>query len=295
MSRKPAQTRHSATAQVETTCVSCSAPVPGRYCAACGELRADLRRDGVHHFGLELVESFTHLDGKVFRSLRALFAQPGELTRQYLRGARRPYMTPLQVFLVANLVFFLVQSWVSWNTLTTPLAVQTSMQPYSALAREHLRHFVEDHGVSLDVVHREFDASVVVYAKSLVLLMVPLFALGSALVCVPRARGVLTQLVAALHLYAAFLLFQSLVLGPLALAIAKGSGAEVLADQVVTVLLALVMTVYNASVLRRVFGFGRFSSLARALLLDVVFGLVLMGYRFLLFFIVLHTIDLPSR
>jgi hypothetical protein len=276
-------------------CVSCSAPVQGRYCSACGELRADLRRDGVHPIGLELLESFTHLDGKVFRSLRTLFAQPGELTRQYLRGARRPYMTPLQVFLVANLVFFLVQSWVAWNTLTTPLAVQTSMQPYSEFAREHLRHFVEEHGVSLDQVRQKFDASVVVYAKSLVFLMVPLFALGSMLVCVPRTRGVLAQLVAALHLYAAFLLFQSLVMGPLALAIAKGTGAEALADQVVTVLLALVMTVYNAAVLRRVFGFGRFSSLARALLLDGVFGLVLVSYRFLLFFIVLHTIDLPSR
>jgi hypothetical protein len=279
-------------------CVSCSAPVQGRYCSACGELRADLRRDGVHHFGLELFESFTHLDGKVFRSLRTLFAQPGELTRHYLRGARRPYMTPLQVFLVANLVFFLMQSWVSWNTLTTPLVAHTSMQPYSELAREHLRHFVEQHGVSLDLVRQKFDAAVVVYAKSLVLLMVPLYALGSALVCVPRPRGVLAQFVAALHLYAAFLLFQSLVLGPLALAIAKGLGAdrsEIVADQVVTVLLALVMTVYNAAVLRRVFGFGRFSSLARALLLDGVFGLVLMSYRFLLFFIVLHTIDLSGR
>ncbi len=278
--------------------MSCSAPVQGRHCSACGELRADLRREGMHHLGLELFESFTHLDGKVFRSLRALFAQPGELTRQYLRGARRPYMTPLQVFLVANLVFFLVQSWVSWNTLTTPLVVHTSMQPYSELAREHLRHFVEEHGVALDLVRQKFDASVVVYAKSLVLLMVPLFALGSMLVCVPRARGVLAQLVAALHLYAAFLLFQSLVMGPLALAIARGLGsdqAEAIADRVVTVLLALVLTVYNVAVLRRVFGFGRVSSIGRALLLDAVFALVLMGYRFLLFFIVLHTIDLSSR
>lgn len=275
-------------------CVSCSAPVEGRYCSACGELRADLRREGVHHFGLELFESFTHLDGKVFRSLRTLFAQPGELTRQYLRGARRPYMSPLQVFLVANLVFFLVQSWVKWNTLTTPLAVQTGMQPYSEFAREHLRHFVEEHGVSLDLVRRKFDASVVVYAKSLVFLMVPLFALGSALVCVPRTRGVLVQLVAALHLYAAFLLFQSLVMGPLALAIAKGTGSEALADQVVTALLALALTVYGAVVLGRVFGFGRLSALARALLLDAVFALVLVGYRLLLFFIVLHTIDLSG-
>ena len=128
--------------------------------------------------------------------------------------------------------------------------------------------------------------------------MVPLYALGSAFVTLPRARGVLVQLVAALHLYAAFMLFQSLVMGPLAMGIVRWRGvdhSEAVVDRVITSVLVLALTFYNAAVLRRLFGFGRLSSLARALALDLVFGLVLMGYRFLLFFIVLHTIDVGGH
>ena len=37
---------------------------------------------------------------------QSLITQPGLLTDAYVRGRRKPYLAPLQVFLIANLVFF---------------------------------------------------------------------------------------------------------------------------------------------------------------------------------------------
>jgi hypothetical protein len=279
-------------------CPSCSAVIVGQHCSACGELRADRRHDGLGHLVLDLFESLTHVDGKIFRSLRALFLRPGELTVQYLRGARKLYMSPMHVFVVANIVYFLVQSWLSWKSLTTPLATQLHLQFYSEFAREHLAAFLAQNGLEYETVAPRFDAAVRVYAKSLVFLMVPLFALGSALVCIPRTRSALTQLVAALHLYAAFLCFHAVIVGPLATALVAWRGperSEAQVDNWVTSLMLVAFTLYNTGVLRRVFGFGWISAVLRALALALVFAAVLLAYRFLLFLIVLHTADFSGR
>ena len=49
-------------------CVTCGAPVAGKFCAACGEKRPGPDDYRLEHFADEAVESFTHADGKVFRS-----------------------------------------------------------------------------------------------------------------------------------------------------------------------------------------------------------------------------------
>ena len=46
----------------------------------------------------------TDLDGRFWRSLRALMLQPGRLSRDYLDGRRRHWMTPGGLFLLANVL-----------------------------------------------------------------------------------------------------------------------------------------------------------------------------------------------
>lgn len=62
------------------------------------------------HFFLHSLHEFTHLDSKIFATLRYLFTRPGFLTQEYLAGRRVHYVKPLSVFLVACAVFFLVDS-----------------------------------------------------------------------------------------------------------------------------------------------------------------------------------------
>ncbi|WP_425106184.1 DUF3667 domain-containing protein [Ancylobacter sp.] len=89
-------------------CANCHEPLGGRFCARCGEKLVGPADHTLRRFLEHLFEAFTHADGKVFLTLRCLLTRPGRLTADYLRGKRKPYIPPLQLFLIANLIFFLL-------------------------------------------------------------------------------------------------------------------------------------------------------------------------------------------
>jgi hypothetical protein len=57
------------------------------------------------------VDAFWELsgwDGRFATTVRALFRHPGMLTREFLEGRRARYISPLRLYLMASLVYFLV-------------------------------------------------------------------------------------------------------------------------------------------------------------------------------------------
>jgi hypothetical protein len=89
------------------TCPTCSAPVVARYCGRCGE-RMLCERD--HSFAAFVGEAASHvfsLDNRLWRTLRAMF-RAGLLTQEYIAGRRRPYLSPVQLFLLLSVAFFLI-------------------------------------------------------------------------------------------------------------------------------------------------------------------------------------------
>lgn len=93
-------------------CENCSTPLQGRYCHQCGQTA----HNPLRHFGHaveDVFESFWHLDGRIFRTLRDLWS-PGRLANRYLAGHRAPYIAPLRLFVVLSvLTFFVAQYAVS--------------------------------------------------------------------------------------------------------------------------------------------------------------------------------------
>ena len=55
----------------------------------------------------EVFESFWHLDGRVFRTLRDLLV-PGRTALEYLAGHRQRYLPPLRMFVIMSLLAFFV-------------------------------------------------------------------------------------------------------------------------------------------------------------------------------------------
>lgn len=87
-------------------CENCRTVLIGGYCHVCGQ-RA---HSPLHHFGHaveEVFESFWHLDGRIFRTLRDLFV-PGRLAVDYLAGHRVRYVAPLRLFIILSLMTFFV-------------------------------------------------------------------------------------------------------------------------------------------------------------------------------------------
>lgn len=89
------------------TCRNCGVPVDGAYCAACGQETA-LRLPTLREFLREAAGRYVALDGRFWRTMFALLARPGFLTREYLAGRRRRYIRPARLYLFATLIFFAV-------------------------------------------------------------------------------------------------------------------------------------------------------------------------------------------
>jgi hypothetical protein len=87
-------------------CGNCHAPLQGQYCHACGQSRHSPTRH-LGHAIEEVFESFWHLDGRVWRTLRDLLV-PGRVARDYLAGHRVRYIAPLRLFVILTLLTFFV-------------------------------------------------------------------------------------------------------------------------------------------------------------------------------------------
>lgn len=93
-------------AAVHTECLNCGAALHGRFCAACGQAADDHHRS-ILHLMWEAVEGLFHLDGRLARTLPALFLHPGRLARDHFEGRRQRHVPPFRLFLVTLLLFML--------------------------------------------------------------------------------------------------------------------------------------------------------------------------------------------
>jgi uncharacterized protein DUF3667 len=88
------------------TCLNCGVALTGPFCSSCGQ------RDVPPYPSLRelVVDAFWELsgwDGRFAATVRALVAKPGKLTREFLEGRRARYISPLRLYLMCSLVYFL--------------------------------------------------------------------------------------------------------------------------------------------------------------------------------------------
>lgn len=109
----PAETLHQ-------RCKNCEAPLHGPFCAACGqEAHGSARSLGTLFH--DALHSLTHLDGRLWRTLRALVLRPGLLTVEYLADRRARYLPPFRLYLVISVLFFAIAA--AGSPGTDPAAV----------------------------------------------------------------------------------------------------------------------------------------------------------------------------
>ena len=92
------------------TCPTCGKLVTTRFCATCGESPISPREQTLRGLAERLFQAFTSIDTKTARSVWTLIRQPGQLTVSWTNGIRKPYVAPITLFLLINVLFFAVQS-----------------------------------------------------------------------------------------------------------------------------------------------------------------------------------------
>ncbi|RZV36420.1 MAG: DUF3667 domain-containing protein [Chromatiales bacterium] len=93
-------------------CKNCQAGLNGAYCSTCGQKDVDLERPILGLLGGVIKETF-ELDGRSALTIKTLFRHPGLLTSKFLDGRRRRYTSPLRLYLVISIVFFVVVAWLA--------------------------------------------------------------------------------------------------------------------------------------------------------------------------------------
>lgn len=81
------------------------------YCPHCGQKNKKLELQFKHFFH-DFISGAFNLDSKIFRTLRLLIFQPGELPKLFLAGKRTMYVPPVRLYLIISLIYFTLLSFV---------------------------------------------------------------------------------------------------------------------------------------------------------------------------------------
>ncbi len=271
-------------------CPTCNLQVATPFCPQCGERPLAPRDLTLRGLLAQLFHAFSNIDGRLIGSLRCLVNRPGELTVAYVQGRRMPYIGPFQLFLIANVLFFAVQSLTGVNVIGVTLDSHLHGQDWSEAAQELVAHRLDSLQTTLDRYAPVFDQAVVLNAKALIILMVFPFALLLPLVFYGTRRSFVAHATFSLHFYAFLLLLFCVSLAVTAVDVMLGGAglASPRMDNILSVLNFAAAAIYLHIAIGKVYGARGAPRGIRALALTMGAAAILLGYRFLVFLITLY-------
>lgn len=98
--------------ELMTECQNCQTRLDGAYCGNCGQRNVDLERP-IWALVADVVKETFEIDSRAWLTIKTLFFHPGKLTSDFLAGRRRTYTSPLRLYLVVSLSFFVVVAWLA--------------------------------------------------------------------------------------------------------------------------------------------------------------------------------------
>jgi len=262
------------------------------FCPGCGEEPLRPRDLTVRDMSGQFLGAFSSVDGLLARSFRLLLTRPGELSLAHVAGRRRALLGPLQLFFIANALFFAVQSLTHFNIFSSTLDSHLHQQDWSPIAQALLDHRLAAKGVTLAAFAPAFDHAAVLNAKALIILMALAFVPFLPAVFFGAHRRLGAHIVFALHLYTFILLLfcLSLLLAEAQLRLGGAGLASPAVD--------LTLTLFNlgATALYLWFAIGAFYGargplrIAKMAGLAVAVGGITLGYRFAIFLVTLYSV-----
>jgi hypothetical protein len=261
------------------------------FCPRCGEEPLALRELTLRGLAEKLLHAVTSIDARTARSAWKLLRRPGELTLAWTSGVRRAYVAPFQLFLIANVLFFALQWMTSENVFSSSLDSHLHHQDWSELAQSQLARRLEPTQMSPEQYAPLFDRAVVINAKSLILLMTLPFALLLPLAFLRERRPFMTHVAFSLHLYTFLLLVFCVALLAAKLSAFLGFGGldAPMVDNVLSGANLAACAAYIYLAIGPVYGATGTLRATKALLLALAVAAIVLGYRFVLFFITLYT------
>lgn len=276
-----------------TTCPNCGSAQLRTYCPDCGQKnKVDFSvRSILSDFG----EFVWGSDSRLIRTLGD-YLDPGIYLKNWFDGKRARYISPIKMFLLINLIYFVSLAGfhsfgVGFDTLVTSYHGQLENQIYSSVIRGPAETLTNHSGLEEHEFAERYNNRVFTTSNSFVLVLSLIIACMLFLINFRRSGLLYHHINAGLY-YGGFLLFLMLTVN-IILAISLGimviTGTEVtwvFSDLFVTVFMACVLTVVTFFVQKRVYQQQFWINLLKALFFGVVLiSVSVLIYRFLLFWI----------
>lgn len=90
----------------ERRCPNCDEPALGEYCHACGQRHGELLPRW-QAWVLEALDELLLVEARLPRTVISLFRHPGEQTAEWWQGRRAKYVSPIRLYLLIAVPFFL--------------------------------------------------------------------------------------------------------------------------------------------------------------------------------------------
>jgi hypothetical protein len=206
-------------------------------------------------------------------------------------GQRRAYIGPLQLFLIANALFFAVQSWTHLAIFSSPLQSHLHNQDWQEIARSLTAARLDARHETLAAFAPAFDSAALLNAKALIILMALAFAPFLPLLYPGARRAFGAHVVFALHLYVFILLLMcvSMLLAEADLLLGGGGLASEPVDMALSLFNLVACAVYLYPATGRFYGSRGAARIVKVAALTVAIGAIALAYRFTIFLITLYT------
>jgi hypothetical protein len=284
----------------------------GEFCQDCGQKRFVESDRRLGHLLHQFLAGVTDLDGRIWRTVRALLFQPGLLSQEYFAGRRARWISPVSLFLAVSVVYFLAP--MRGGDLTLQFNQQVSGQiralastpedkPLSAedLARTGQAHtrftsrWIDQRVHARDAAARAasngiagysyhdyrvaYDAKADDVSKALVILHVPFAALALMLLFLRQHRYFAEHFVFALHFFAFWMIALQVVSPCIALMHVMPAGWAI-PDVAFDWFMRALLPTYAALAVRRAYASGWVWSILAAFgMLAVVVAVNIYVYR----------------
>ncbi|HRJ29848.1 MAG TPA: DUF3667 domain-containing protein [Cyclobacteriaceae bacterium] len=275
------------------TCKACGLAFSGSYCNRCGEKVLSPDEKSFRHFLSNVLNAFTFIDSKFYKTLRLMLLKPGYVSAQVIDGIRVPYIRPLSMFFIVNLFYFL---FTVSDTYNSRLYSQMNLMPYSSVTKKIVEQKIKAEKISIDAFRVNYEQQSTSLAKLLLIIFVLFTGLCIALFNIKSNKYFYDHITVSLEFNAMFILMGNIALKLFALLITQFMLLfdvlleQYLTDPVYTSIAGLLAVILLFSMQRRVYHNTVVWSLIKALAFIPCLAISMIAYRAILFFATIWTI-----
>jgi len=253
-------------------CITCQTPLQGEYCHACGEKVISEDDFKLKKLFSQAFDVFTHIDSKLFKSLKHLLFKPGQLSTAFVEGHRKPFMKPFQIFILTNILFFIVLTDVDIFRKPSNWWFKQTYD-YGFAVREKIDKIVLEDGISKEALAVKYDSKSNTIAKGSIILLIPIIALIMALMNFRKGYQIGKHLIFSVHFFSFMLLF--MVIWTLLMKFYPFETNRFL--WLVPIL--LVLTIYLTFSIRKFYNDNWIWAIAKSLIVIILINIVMELYR----------------